>query len=293
MKILIIGGSGMIGSSFYQAWKDKHQVMATLKNDFFEYKKLNHIRKKDFFCNIDVLKDGLIEKVVKDFQPEAVINCIGITKQLIDKKDYDEVMFINSKFPFILKKICNEYDAKLIHLSTDCVFSGKKGNYTENDIADADDLYGTSKKKGEIHDCKKTITFRKSTIGLEVEHKHGLLEWFLEQEKEVYGFKHAIFSGLSTYELSRVVENVITKFPSLWGLFHISGESINKYDLLNKFNKAMLGNKIKIKEDTNFNCDRSLNAARFNDITGYNPPSWDKMIFDLNEELKIRNDIKK
>ena len=173
MKILIIGGSGMIGSSFYQAWKDKHQVMATLKSDFFEYKKLNHIKKRDFFCNIDVLKDGLIEKVVKDFQPEAVINCIGITKQLIDKKDYDEVMFINSKFPFILKKICNEYDAKLIHLSTDCVFSGKKGNYRENDIADADDLYGTSKKKGEIHDCKKTITFRKSTIGLEVEHKHG------------------------------------------------------------------------------------------------------------------------
>ncbi len=290
LNVLVLGSSGMLGHVFCDYFQNKFQLHGTLKKSLKTYEDLGN-SKINYFDNVDVLKENFLEKIIADCNPNFVINCIGITKQIANESDKEIIHFINGEYPRIIEKLCKQKKSKLIQLSTDCVFSGKKGNYTEEDDRDADDIYGISKIKGEIKDSDCCLTLRKSTIGLEIQNNHGLIEWFLGQ-KEIDGYKNAIFSGLTSYELARVIEKIMIDFPKLHGLYNVSSNPINKYDLLKKLS-ILLKREIKIKPFEDFFCDRSLNSSRFIEKTGYNPPSWERMLIELSKKILERDETKK
>ena len=171
----------------------------------------------------------------------------------------------------------------MIHLSTDCVFSGASGNYREDDPSDATDLYGKSKYLGEVSE-QNCLTLRTSMIGNELFRRKSLLEWFLAQKGSIRGFKKAIFSGFTTLELSRIIEMMIVRFPGASGLYHVSSEPISKYDLLNLI-KTKLKLPIKILPDESFFCDRSLDSSKFRDEFDYQPPTWEEMVDELSQDI--------
>jgi dTDP-4-dehydrorhamnose reductase len=214
----------------------------------------------------------------------VVINCVGIIKQLNEAKNPLLSLTINSILPHRLAELCSIAGARLVHISTDCVFSGKTGNYTEDDISDAQDLYGRTKFLGEVHE-RHCITLRTSIIGRELETRYGLLEWFRSQNgRTINGFRRAIYTGLTTCELSRVIERLLIKHSDIVGLWQVSSDPINKYDLLLIAKQAFfwVG---EIAPDDTFVCDRSLNSARFRKEVGYRPPSWQVMMEELANQL--------
>jgi dTDP-4-dehydrorhamnose reductase len=213
-----------------------------------------------------------------------VINAAGIVKQRTDVRDGALSMEINAIFPHLLARLCREHGARLVLLSTDCVFSGKKGNYSEKDRPDPEDVYGLSKLLGEA-DGPGILTLRTSMIGLELQRKTGLVEWFLSQKgKSIKGWTKAIFSGLTTAELSRVIESLVARHPDVRGLYNVSGAAISKFDLL-----ATLDLRLKtgtaITRDDSFRCDRSLDSSRFRAAFGYSPPAWTTMLDELAAEI--------
>jgi dTDP-4-dehydrorhamnose reductase len=178
----------------------------------------------------------------------------------------------------------------MIHLSTDCVFSGRKGQYVEQDASDAEDLYGRTKFLGEVA-YPHAITVRTSMIGRELRTRYGLVEWFLSQKSAVKGYRKAIFSGFTTDELSRILLHYVLPRPELSGLYHVSSEPISKYDLL-LFVKASFGYPIDILPDEELIVDRSLDSTRFRQATGYQPPAWEAMIDELKENSRIYDKLR-
>jgi dTDP-4-dehydrorhamnose reductase len=212
----------------------------------------------------------------------VVINCIGLIKQRENVNNLLDVLPINSLFPHQLSEICKQYDVRLIHISTDCVFSGKKGGYVESDKSDAENLYGISKYLGEINHKENCVTLRTSIIGHELNSKKALLEWFLSQELSVKGYRKAVFSGLTTNELSKVIRDIVIPNKSLAGLFHISSKAIDKYSLL-KMISEVYNKKIEIISDDSLIIDRSLDSSYFTKTTGYIAPDWHDMIKEMYE----------
>ncbi|MBL4680588.1 MAG: SDR family oxidoreductase, partial [Pseudomonadales bacterium] len=204
---------------------------------------------------------------------------VGIVKQLAIAKESIPSLEINALLPHKLSVLCKEIDARLIHISTDCVFSGKKGHYKEEDPADAVDLYGKTKFLGEVHE-DNCLTLRTSVIGRELSRKKSLLEWFLSQSGSVTGFKNAIFSGFTTLELGRIIEMMLLNYPSASGVYQVSSEPISKYDLLLLF-REIFEHDIDITADEAFHCDRSLDSSRFRKEFNYQPPTWEAMIGEL------------
>ena len=290
MKILILGETGMLGSNFINSWKGKYEIYTTYRKNETSYNIKKDIYNHNRYFNVNPYINDNHIKVINDCNPDFVVNCIGITKNLINENLLPKYEYINSIFPHELVEICSYTSSKLILLSTDCVFSGNHGNYNESSFPDAEDNYGISKIKGEVSNNHRVITFRKSTIGLESSTNHGLLEWYLAQENEILGYSNAIFTGLITTELASAIELVMNKFPNMSGLFNIAGEPISKYILLKKINKILKRN-IKIIPDSKFLCDRSLDGSKFNKYSGYTPPSWDEMLYDLGNQIKEKNDI--
>ena len=221
-----------------------------------------------------------ITDLIKEVSPQVIINCIGLIKQKDNLKNIVESIQLNSLFPHLLQIASRDVGAKLIHFSTDCVFSGKKGSYKEEDLPDSVDIYGLSKRLGEI-DANGALTLRTSIIGHEIMSDVSLLDWFLNQEDSIKGYKKAIFSGLTTIEISKVLQQIILNNFSLSGIYHLSANPISKYDLLKLVAKIYKKN-IEILEDTEVKIDRSLDSSKFSSITGYNPPSWEMLIKDLN-----------
>jgi dTDP-4-dehydrorhamnose reductase len=210
-------------------------------------------------------------------RPQVVINCIGIVKQLPAAKDSLQSILVNALFPHRLARLCQAIGARLIHFSTDCVFSGRRGGYVEDDVADADDLYGRTKFLGEVS-YDGCLTLRTSMIGRELATSHGLIEWFLSQEgKTIRGYTRAIFSGLSTSALSDVIAHIVAHHPGLQGVYHVGAEPISKFELLSLV-KQVYGLNVQIVPDEEVICDRSLNADRFRRVTGFVPPTWPNMI---------------
>jgi dTDP-4-dehydrorhamnose reductase len=223
--------------------------------------------------------DGLLATV----RPDVVINCIGIVKQDAAAKDPIPSIAINSLFPHQVAAMCARSNARLIHISTDCVFSGRGGNYRESDTPDAEDLYGRSKLLGEVTEYD-SLTIRTSIIGRELRSRYGLLEWFLAQNgKTVRGFTRAIFSGFTTRALARILGDIIERRPALHGLWHVASAPISKFDLLSLI-KSVYDVNIAIEPDPTFVCDRSLNGDRFREATGFTPPSWPDMIRDMHDD---------
>jgi len=290
VKILILGGDGMLGHQLLKSWSDKHDVRVTLRADQSCYAHYYGLfDKANAFYGIDVRDFEAIESVVRSFQPEAVINAVGIVKQRSEAHDAIISLEVNSLLPHRLSQLCGESGARLIHLSTDCVFSGSKGMYTEHDLEDAADLYGRSKLLGEVHD-KQAVTLRTSIIGLELARKKSLVEWFLAQKGTIKGFAGAIYSGFTTLEMARIIESILIEHRDISGLWHVASEPINKFDLLSKLSGFMGRKDIDLQPDTDFCCERSLDASNFNKTTGYRPPSWDEMLSEQAVQIQERLD---
>lgn len=279
MRILILGGDGMLGHQLLKHMRRGHETRVTLRQDSKAYAGYGLFDNRNAYYGVNVRSQDRLLEVIADFKPQAVINAVGIVKQRATAKESIPSLEINALLPHRLAVMCKVAGARLVHVSTDCVFSGRKGGYSEADLSDAEDLYGRSKYLGEVHESH-CLTLRTSIIGQELSRKEGLLEWFLAQKGTIRGFKRAIFSGLTTIELSRVIERLLVEFPEKAGLYHVSSDSISKYDLLLLI-KRKLGLSVEIQPDEAFVCDRSLDSSRFRREFNYEPPSWDAMIEEL------------
>lgn len=281
MRILILGGDGMLGHQLITYLQPRHEVKVTLRQDLTAYAPTGLFSSENAYDAVDIRSLDRLVEVMADFRPAAVINAVGIVKQRPDAKESVPSLEINALLPHRLALLCKGIGARLVHLSTDCVFSGKKGNYLESDPSDAEDLYGKTKFLGEVHD-KNCLTLRTSIIGRELSRFKSLLEWFLAQNGTVRGFTNAIYTGFTTLEMSRIIEKMLVEFPGASGVYQVSSDPINKYELLLLFQEK-LGHDIEIVPDDSFCCDRSLVSTRFRADFNYTPPSWPAMI----EELRI------
>jgi dTDP-4-dehydrorhamnose reductase len=232
--------------------------------------------RENLVTGIDAEQHDAVIRAFARVRPELVVNCVGLVKQLADANDPLQAVPLNTLLPHRLAALCGATGARLVHISTDCVFSGKQGGYRESDFPDAYDLYGRSKLLGEV-DYPHAVTLRTSIIGHELAGARSLVGWFLAQEGQVKGYTRAIFSGLPTVELAHVVRDVVVPHPELSGLYHVAAEPINKYDLLKLVAEAY-GKTITIEPSEDLVIDRSLNADRFRAATGYQPPAWPTLI---------------
>jgi dTDP-4-dehydrorhamnose reductase len=284
MRLLILGGDGMLGHQLFRHMRGGHQVKVTLRQDLASYAAFRLFDRDNAYHGLDARDTEAMMRVLDEFRPEVVVNAVGIVKQRRDANDAIASIEINSLLPHRLAVLCRGAGARLIHFSTDCVFSGRNGNYRESSVPDAEDLYGRSKLLGEI-DGDSCMTLRTSFIGPELSRKTGLLEWFLAQRGSIKGYRKAIFSGFTAIEMSRIIERVATGFPDASGIYHVSSAPISKYDLLCKIRDS-LGRKIEIEPDDAFQCDRALDSSRFRKEFGYTPPGWGEMIDELAQHLK-------
>ncbi len=285
MKILILGGTGMLGHKLLQVLQNKADLATIIRSGNNSFDKLEFKKKCRIFEGIDVRNFSQVESVLENFKPEFVINAVGVIKQSGDLKNELLTLDVNSIFPRKLAQTTDKYGFKLISISTDCVFNGQKGKYSENDLSDADDLYGKSKFLGEVAE-NNCLTIRTSIIGRELETRHGLIEWFLNNnDKTINGFKNAIFSGFPTITLSEIILEIIEKYPDLRGLYHISSNPISKYELL-KLVKNEFNPDVEINPFEDFYLDRSLDSTRFRTLTGFQPDEWDVMIKKMADDSK-------
>ncbi len=277
MKILVIGASGMLGSTMLRVLgqETNWDVFGTIRNS----------GAKRFFSNglaarlidgIDIEHDDVLLNLLEHIRPNVVINCAGLTKHKSEADNPSISIRINSLMPHRLASLCKLAGARLVHISTDCVFSGQKGHYTETDPADASDVYGKSKALGEVH-YPHTITLRTSIIGHELQSNYSLLDWFLSQTGSCKGYTRAIFSGFPTVVFAQLIRDIVLPRNDLNGLYHVAAQPIAKFDLLKLIAKEY-GKSIDIIADDKMVIDRSLDGSPFCAATGYVAPPWDEMI---------------
>ena len=292
MKVLITGGSGMLGHKLWQSFSPRFDTYATFRANPDNYPSASIFDRSRMFGGLAADDIEAFEELLQDARPAVVVNCIGIVKQDMAAKDPVTSITVNSLFPHKLAQVCERIDARLIHLSTDCVFSGHKGSYSEDDNPDPEDLYGRTKLLGEVQ-RPNSLTIRTSMIGRELSGAQGLIEWFLSQQgKQVRGFKRAIFSGLTTLALTEMLAEVIDRHPKLSGLYHVSAEPISKFDLLTLV-RDVYGVEVQIEPDENLICDRSLNCARFRRETDFVPPNWRDMIQRMHDDPTPYEEIRR
>lgn len=292
MKILILGGDGMLGHQLVRSFENVHDVHASFRRPKSDYDVISQHLPEHSYFGVDARVFSTVELIVGRVSPDVIINSIGIVKQRDESRDSIVSIEVNSLFPHKLSVLAEQQGAKFITISTDCVFSGNKGMYREDDVPDATDLYGRSKLLGEVYSWK-SLTLRTSIIGLELIRKESLIEWFLAQKGPVSGYGKAIYSGLTTIELARVIERILLNNPQATGLYHVSSDPISKFDLLCSL-RDRLGSNIRISRDENFVNNKSLNSDKFRKEFGYSPPSWDVMLDELVERIKERtNEFKR
>lgn len=283
VKILILGGDGMLGHRLLLHMQDRHEACVTLRCALSEYARHGIFNAANAFANMDVRHFDQVAMLHKNFRPDVVINAVGVVKQRPESEEGIPAIEINALLPHRLAQLCREQGSRLLHLSTDCVFSGTAGNYREEDIPDPHDLYGRSKLMGEVS-MVPCLTLRTSIIGRELSRKTGLFEWFLAQAKgrnvRVKGFRNAIYSGFTTHEMARIIEHMLVNHPDASGIYHVSSAPISKYDLLCMINTT-LGLDVEILPDEEFRCDRSLDSTKFKKAFDYVPPSWPFMVREL------------
>ena len=277
MKILVLGVSGMLGSAIFNILNENQnlKVIGTIRSNRSK-KSYNSIIAKKLIKVGDITKLENLIKVFKQVKPKVVINCISLQKHLLKKQDPLIMIPTYSVLPHQLSKLCKKSRARLIQISTDGVFSGKKGKYKENDLKDSDNIYGISKYLGELKE-EHTMTIRTSIIGHEINTKDGLVEWFLSQKNQCECFNNAIFSGFPTDVLAEIIRDFIIPNNKLHGVYHIASKPISKCELLTLIAKEY-GIKIKLKTNNKIKINRSLNSDRFKAVTGYVSPEWKDLI---------------
>lgn len=289
MKILILGGGGMLGHKLVQILQTDFDVWLSLRSGYEKYEKFGIFEKHKIVEGLNVLDFKKLKKAIKKVKPDVVINAVGIIKQLPSSEDVINTVSTNSILPHQLSQICLENKCYFIHISTDCVFDGKKGNYTEEDVSNASDLYGRSKSLGEVIN-ENGVTFRTSIIGRELFTKHSLVEWFLSnQGKRINGFVNAIYSGFPTITLAEIISHLLKNEIFLKGLYHISSNPINKFELL-KLLKIAYKIDVEIEPFEDFKIDRSLNSDKFRKKTVFYPLGWEEMIEAMvNDKTRYQN----
>ncbi len=277
-KVLIFGATGMLGHALFGLLSERGDldVHATARRRGGFSRWFPPELAARIHASVSAEDFGSVLRALDEAAPDVVINGIGVIKQLPEAQDPIVAISINALFPHRLALACKAAGARVIHVSTDCVFSGEKGNYAEDDVPDAPDLYGRTKLLGELTG-PGCVTLRTSIIGHELVGRRGLIEWFLSQEEKVQGFAHAIYSGFPTVELARIVAERIIPDEGLAGLYHVSSAPISKYELL-RLVAERYGKKIVVERQDEFRCDRSLDSGRFRRATGYEAPPWPDMV---------------
>lgn len=280
MRVLIFGASGMLGHKLYQHLQADLDVFATVRSGFEAIEKYGIFNRESIIEHVDVTDTTKIRRALDIAMPEVVVNAVGIIKQVPDAEDAATNLSINAIFPQRLARLAESNGIRLITISTDCVFDGRKGNYAEDDEPDANDVYGISKLLGEI-DSGNALTLRTSMIGRELGTRHSIVEWFLANRGEkIKGYSNAIYSGFPTIALAEVIRHIIVDHPKLDGLYHLSSEPINKFDLLNLLNQYYDA-QAEIEPFDEYKIDRSLDSSGFQAATGYHAQSWPDMIAQM------------
>jgi len=282
-RVLVLGGDGMLGHRLFKQLRQTHNTRVTLRQDLHTYNGVGLFSPDNAYAGIDVRVTDRLLGVLADFEPEFVVNAVGMVKQRPEGQEHIGNLEVNALLPHRLALLCRATKAGLIHISTDCVFSGRRGNYRESDEPDPVDVYGYSKLLGEVV-SEGVLTLRTSIIGTELSRRSSLVEWFLAQRDRIKGFKGAIFSGFTTMELSRIIDLLISAPQKYWGLYHVSSKPISKYDLLVMLRDA-LGRDLEVESDEAYRCDRSLDSTLFRETFGYSPPEWSSMIRELAEDI--------
>lgn len=292
MRVLILGGSGMLGHKLWQTLRERFDTHVTFRGRPAAYARYGIFDAERAVGGVSAQDFDSVVRAFARVRPAAVVNCVGIVKQDAAAKDPLTSIAVNALFPHRLAALCQAGGARLIHLSTDCVFSGRAGNYSEADAQDAGDLYGRTKLLGEVAG-EGCLTLRTSMIGRELAGAHGLVEWFLAQRGgRVRGFRRAVFSGFTTGALSGIISGVIADQPNLSGVWHVAAAPINKFDLLTLV-KQTYGLEVEIEPDEAFVCDRSLDGGRFREATGFRPAPWPEMIERMRRDETPYEDIRR
>lgn len=284
-SVLVLGAAGMLGNAVFRhlSLREEFLVHGTTRSTQFHDRFPADMRSR-LIANVNAEDMDSLCSVMATAAPQIVINCIGVIKQLDAAKDPLACLPVNTMLPHRLARLCALQGARLIHVSTDCVFDGSKGNYLESDKPDCDDLYGRSKLLGEV-DYPHAITLRTSLIGHELASANSLVDWFLSQEHSAKGYRKAVFSGLPTTEFARVIADHVLPRQDLHGLYHVSAEPISKHDLLTLVAHAY-GKTIALVPDDTVKIDRSLNSQRFRQATGYMPPEWPELVAGMRNSYR-------
>lgn len=283
MKVLVLGATGMLGHKMLQRLGAKFEVAGTVRGDTAEAAQFSALAGTRLIGGVAATDLEGLARVLNQEKPDAVINCIGMIKQLSGAKDPITAITLNALFPHQLAKLATARGARVIHFSTDCVFSGRQGPYKDDDVSDAEDLYGRTKYLGEI-DGPGCLTLRSSIIGRELKQKAGLVEWFLSNRGgAVKGFTHALYTGLTTLAMADLVAELLAERPDLEGLWQVSSEAVNKCELLGIINEVY-GLGIAVEPEDEFFCDRRLDSGRFRQATGWRPAPWREMIEQMHDD---------
>lgn len=285
MRILVLGVTGMLGNAMFRVLSQvkTNEVFGTARSAS-ALRLFGSDLLKQIIVGVDVENQDSLVRVFADINPDVVVNCVGLVKQLASSNDPLLALPINAMLPHRIAKLCQLSNARLVHISTDCVFSGKMGGYRETDPSDAIDLYGKSKFIGEVA-YSNSITLRTSIIGHELMSRQGLVDWFLSQEGQIRGYTKAVFSGLPTVELARMVRDVVLPRPDMAGVFHVASLPISKFDLLNLV-AEIYGKAIEIVPDDSVVVDRSLNADLIKQTAGYVAPNWRDLVTRMHKFYK-------
>jgi dTDP-4-dehydrorhamnose reductase len=284
-KVLILGVTGMLGHALLRELTDRHSfdVRGTVRDLGSLTARVPAPLIRSIVPGIDATDFGTVRRLIRNLRPDVVINCIGVIKQDPRLQDSINTVTVNSLFPHRVARECEDTGARLVHVSTDCVFSGADGRYTESSRADPEDLYGRSKLLGEV--SSPSLVLRTSIIGHELAGNRSLVDWFLSSSGTVRGFTQAIYSGVTTYEFARLISEVVIPRPELAGLIHVASDPITKHDLLLLIAKQY-GWDGEIVADAALSCDRSLSSAKLRNLTGYRPPAWPTMVREMRESAE-------
>ncbi|NLU78816.1 SDR family oxidoreductase [Micromonospora sp. HNM0581] len=276
-RLLVLGATGMLGHTLMQELLDSPDI--EVRGAARGTVGLPPAVAERVTSGVDILAEGRIGRLLDDVRPDVVVNCVGVIKQRPEVQNAVHTVTVNALFPHQLAQECTRRDARLVHVSTDCVFSGDRGGYVETDVPDPPDLYGRSKLLGEV-DRAPALTLRTSIVGHELNGNRSLIDWFLSQNSVVSGYTKAIYSGITTVEFARLLRSVVLPQEDLTGLYHVAALPISKYELLRLVAETYRWPGDVVPHDT-FVCDRSLNADALAQRCSYRPPPWQQMLTDL------------
>ncbi len=284
-RVLIFGGDGILGSHLYLALRARHQLCVTLHHPAPGYP-ADLFSGATVVCGVAAGDRARVAAVIDAFKPDWVANAVGLVKRPL-AEDRLASLEANTVFPHLLASVCGERGVRLLHFSTDCVYSGRRGFYTEHDVPDNPEWHGRCKALGEP-EGGHVLVLRTSFIGLELGCKKSLLEWFLSRTGNVPGYRRAIWSGFPAIELGRIVSMLMESDVPLAGLWHVAMPSITKFELLDRLNERLGRRGVTVVPDDSFVCDRSLDGRAFEQRTGYCPPAWDTLLDEVAEDVVKR-----